>query len=274
MLLELHCHSTCSDGTEPAFEVGLRAAGKDLAVFCLTDHDTTAGYADALRGLGEHAARALRGVEVSCTEDGRTVHVLCYDVAGDARWADVDALLAELAEARKQRVRVIGANLRVHFGLPIDVEPIVAEAARRSVGRPDVAALLVSQGFVTTRDEAFGKFLFDGGPGDPPHRICPIAELLERVRAAGGRAALAHPHLYGDRGVAWLRRHKDAGLDGVEAFYGTYDPAERTRWLSVAADLGLTATGGSDWHGPGTARDLGAEIPTPYAERTLAWLAR
>lgn len=243
-------------------------------MFCLTDHDTCAGHADAVLGLGEHAARALRGVEVSCTEDGRTVHVLCYDVAGDARWGDVDALLAELAEARKQRVRVIGANLRVRFGLPVDVEPIVAEAARRSVGRPDVAALLLAQGLVTSRDEAFSKYLYDDGPGDPPHRALSIAELMERVGAAGGRAALAHPHLYADRGVAWLRKHRDAGLSGVEAFYGSYDPGERARWLAVAADLSLTATGGSDWHGPGTARDLGAEIPTPYAERTLAWLGR
>lgn len=274
MLLELHCHSTCSDGAEPAIEVGRRAAGRDLAVFCLTDHDTTAGFAEAVAGLGDHAARALRGVEVSCTEGGRTVHVLCYDVAGDARWGDVDALLAELAEARKQRVRVIGANLRVRFGLPVDVEPIVAEAARRSVGRPDVAALLLAQGLVTSRDEAFSKYLYDDGPGDPPHRALAIGELMERVRAAGGRASLAHPHLYADRGVAWLRKHKDAGLDGVEAFYGSYDPGERGRWLATAADLGLTPTGGSDWHGPGTARDVGVEIPSPFAERILEWLAR
>lgn len=270
MLLELHCHSTCSDGAEAPAEVARRAVERQVALFCLTDHDTCAGF-EEVRAI---VPGALRGVEVSCTEDGRTVHVLCYDVAGDARWAEVDALLAELAAARVQRVRVIGANLRVRFGLAIDVEPIVAEAARRSVGRPDVAALLVAQGACSTRDEAFTKFLYDGGPGDPPHRRLPIAELLERVVAAGGRAALAHPHLYGDRGVTWLRRHRAAGLGGVEAFYGSYDAGERDRWLRLAADLGLVACGGSDWHGPGTARDVGLDLPSPHADRILAWLGR
>lgn len=271
MLLELHCHSTCSDGAEPAADVGRRAAERELALFCLTDHDTCGGHADAAAAAG---ARAMRGVEVSCTEDGRTVHVLCYDVAGDARWGAVETLLAELAEARKQRVRVIGAQLRVRFGLAVDVDAIVAEAGRRSIGRPDVATLLVAQGFATSKDDAFDRFLYDGGPGDPPHRRLGIGELLERVIAAGGRAALAHPHLYGDRGVTWLRRHRDAGLTGVEAFYGHYDPSERDRWLRVAANLDLVPCGGSDWHGPGTARDLGIDIPSPHAERILAWLGR
>jgi len=271
LLLELHCHSTCSDGAQAAAEVGRRAAERELALFVLTDHDTCAGYADAAAAVGP---RAMRGVEVSCTEDGRTVHVLCYDVVGDARWDAVDALLVELAEARKHRVAVIGAQLRVRFGLDVDVTPIVATAARRSVGRPDVAALLIAQGLASSKDDAFDRFLYDGGPGDPPHRRLSIGELMERVSAAGGRAALAHPHLYGERGVGWLRRHRAAGLGGVEAFYGTYDERERQRWLGVARDLGLVACGGSDWHGPGTARDVGMEIPDAYAAPILAWLGR
>ena len=270
MLLELHCHSTCSDGAEPAVEVARRAAARDLRLFCLTDHDTCAGSADAAAAFGPSAMRA---VEVSCTEDGRTVHVLAYDTgAGD--WAPVLELLAAQATARVERVRVIGAQLGARFGFALDVAPIVAEAERRSVGRPDVAALLVAQGHATSRDDAFDRFLYDGGPGDPPHRRLSIAELLERVTAAGGRAALAHPHLYGDRGVTWLRRHRAAGLDGVEAFYGHHDPAQQARWLSVAGSLGLVPCGGSDWHGPGTAADVGVDLPSPHAARVLAWLGR
>lgn len=271
VLLELHCHSTCSDGAEPAAEVGRRAAARDLRLFCLTDHDTCAGWADASAALPE---RAMRAVEVSCTENDRTVHVLCYDVAGGPGWADLEALLAELAVARKNRVKVIGAQLRLRFGLPVDTTAIELEAERRSVGRPDIAALLLAQGLVTSRDEAFSRYLYDGGPGDPPHKQVSIAALLELVRAAGGRAALAHPHLYGDRGVSWLRKHRAAGLDGVEAFYGHYDDRERARWLGIAKDLALTPTGGSDWHGPGTARDVGIDLPSPHAERVLEWLGR
>jgi hypothetical protein len=273
LLLELHCHSTCSDGAEPPAAVGARAAARDLALFCLTDHDTCAGHAEAAGALAE-PARALRAVEVSCTEDGRTVHVLCYDAAGGDGWREVEALLAAQAAARVDRIRAIGAALRIRFGLPVDVEQIVAEAERRVLGRPDVAALLVAQGHAASRDDAFDRFLYDGGPGDPPHRRLGIGELLERVTAAGGRAALAHPHLYKDRGVAWLRRHRAAGLGGVEAFYGHYDAAEQARWLAVAAQLDLVACGGSDWHGPGSARDVGVDIPSPHAERVLAWLGR
>jgi predicted metal-dependent phosphoesterase TrpH len=270
MLLELHCHSTRSDGAQPATEVARRAAERELALFCLTDHDTCAGSAEAAEIAG---ARAMRAVEVSCTEDGRTVHILCYDT-GTGDWAPVLELLAAQAVARVNRVRVIESQLRMRFGIDLDVAPILAEAERRSVGRPDVANLLVAQGHARSRDDAFDRFLYDGGPGDPPHRKLPIADLLERVRAAGGRAALAHPHLYGDRSVAWLRRHRDAGLDGVEAFYGAYDPGEQKRWLGVAEQLSLVPCGGSDWHGPGTARDVGIDIASPHAERILAWLLR
>ena len=91
MLVELHCHSTRSDGTDPAAEVGRRAAARDVALFCLTDHDTCAGTADAAAALPPE--RVLRGVEVSCTEDGKTVHVLCYDASASAGWADLEALL-------------------------------------------------------------------------------------------------------------------------------------------------------------------------------------
>ncbi len=275
MRIELHCHSTCSDGADAAGAVGDRAARRDLAVFCLTDHDTCGGCAAAAAPVG---AVALRGVEVSCTEDGRTVHVLCYDAAGasgePARWAAVEARLAELATARMHRVRVIGANLRMRFGISIDVEPIVAAAATRSVGRPDIAAALVAAGVVGSKDEAFTKYLKDGGPGDPPHRRVGIAEILELVRGAGGRAALAHPHVYADRAVTWLKRHRDAGLDGLEVHYGAYDAGERARWRDVATKLDLVATGGSDWHGPGTAADLGVEVPDGDGARVLAWLGR
>jgi predicted metal-dependent phosphoesterase TrpH len=269
--IELHCHSTCSDGADLAAAVGERAAARELAVFCLTDHDTCAGCASAAAPVG---AVAIRGVEVSCTEDGRTVHVLCYDAANDERWTAVEARLAELATARMHRVRVIGANLRMHFGLDIDVEPIVAQAATRSVGRPDVANALIAQGLVGSRDEAFSKYLKDGGPGDPPHRRVGIAEILELVRAAGGRASLAHPHVYADRAVTWLRKFRDAGLDGVEVYYGAYDAGERNRWRDVATKLDLIQTGGSDWHGPGTAADLGVEVPDDVGARVLAWLGR
>lgn len=271
VLVELHCHSTCSDGSAAAAEVGRRAAERAPAVFALTDHDTTAGYGDAAAAV----PAALRAVELTCSEDGRAVHVLVYDAAGDDRWSELETLLATQVAARRERLRAISARL-FHLGIVLDVEPILAAATRdhgRAVGRPDVASALVAQGHATSRDDAFNRFLHDGGPADVPLARLTIADGLAVVRAVGARASLAHPHQHGDRAAKMLRRHVKEGLDGVEAFYGRYDAGERNRWLSLADQLGLCATGGSDWHGEDGVR-LGVEIPDERGRVLLSWLGR
>lgn len=271
VLVELHCHSTCSDGSAAPAEVGRRAAERAPAVFALTDHDTCAGHSE----VSAACAGALRAVELTCAEDGRSVHVLVYDAAGDARWAELEALLATQIAARRERLRAIAAKL-FHQGIVLDLEPLLAAAGRehgRAVGRPDIANALVAQGHAASRDEAFDRWLHDGGPADVPLARLSIADGLAAVRAVGARASLAHPHQHGERAGRMLRRHVAAGLDGVEAFYGRYDPGERARWLGLADDLKLCATGGSDWHGEdGVA--LGVEIPDERGRRLLAWLGR
>jgi len=271
VLVELHCHSTCSDGAATPDEVGRRAAARAPAVFALTDHDTCAGHAAAAAAL----PAAMRAVELTCHEDGRAVHVLVYDAAGDPRWADLEAVLATQIAARRERLRKIATRLW-HLGVMLDVEPILAAATRdhgRVVGRPDIAAALVAQGTVATRDEAFSRWLHDGGPADVPLARLGIGDALEVVRAVGARASLAHPHQHGDRGPRLLKKFAAAGLGGVEAFYGRYDPGERGRWLAVADGLGLVATGGSDWHGePGV--QLGVDLPDQRGARLLEWLGR
>src|SRR5215468_1930162 len=126
MRFELHCHSTCSDGTESPVAVAARAAERQVAVFALTDHDTCAGSGVAVAG-----ARVIRAVELSCDDDGRTVHILAYDRGGP--WHLLETRLAAVREARRNRVRVMAARL-AQRGIAIDVEPIVAQADRRSVG--------------------------------------------------------------------------------------------------------------------------------------------
>jgi predicted metal-dependent phosphoesterase TrpH len=271
VLVELHCHSLCSDGTAAPAEVGRRAAARAPAVFALTDHDTCAGHAEAEAAC----AGAMRAVELTCAEDRRSVHVLVYDAAGDARWAELEALLATQQTARRERLRAIATRL-FHQGIVLDLEPLLAAAGRehgRAVGRPDVANALVAQGHCASRDEAFDRWLHDGGPADVQLARLSIADGLAVVRAVGGRASLAHPHQHGDRAGKMLRRHAAAGLGGVEAFYGRYDPGERARWLGLADELGLCATGGSDWHGEDGAA-LGVEIPDERGRRLLGWLGR
>lgn len=270
MLVDLHCHSTCSDGTAPPADVARRAAGRPLALFALTDHDSCAGHG----AIAAEVATAIRAVELTCYDDGRSVHVLIYDVAGQG-WPELEAVLVAQVAARRDRLRAIATRLW-HHGIVLDVEPILAAATAahgRSVGRPDIAAALVAQGVVASRDEAFSRWLSDGGPADVPLARLTIADALAVVRAVGARASLAHPHQHGDRAAKLLKRFARDGLGGVEAFYGHYDPGERQRWLTVADGLGLIATGGSDWHGEAGVQ-LGVELPDERGARLLGWLGR
>ncbi|MBP6631999.1 MAG: PHP domain-containing protein [Kofleriaceae bacterium] len=264
MRIELHCHSTCSDGALTPGAVAAQAAGAQLALFALTDHDTCAGSAEA-QPAGVPTRRA---VELSCDWNGRTVHILAYDTGG--AWHLLEDRLAEVREARRRRLRVMAAKLGQR-GITVDPEPILAAAGDRAVGRPDLARALVERGVVTSMQQAFTRFLRDGGPVDVPNRNLSIDEALTVGRAAGARLALAHPHLYGDRSVSLLQRYRDAGLDGLEAYYGHYDAGERTRWRDLASKLDLVCTGGSDFHQPGDPAP-GVEIDDAAWARLATWL--
>ena len=265
MRWELHCHSTCSDGTEDAARVGARAAERGVSVFALTDHDTCAAT-----GLAVENARSIRAVEMSCDDNGRTVHVLAYDTGGD--WASLEARLEAVRVARKHRMRVMGARL-AQRGITIDVEPLIAEADRKSVGRPDLARLMVAAGAATSLKDAFQRHLFDNGPVDVPHTALPIADAIATGRAAGAVMSLAHPHLYEDRAASLFERFQAAGLTGIEAWYGAYDPRERSRWIVLADKRGLVCTGGSDWHGPQEAHsEVGIDLPAERSDALGKWL--
>ena len=263
MRVELHCHSTESDGTEAPADVVARAAGRKIEMFALTDHDTCTP-------VDLPGARTVRAVEISCDEPktGRTIHVLAYD-RGHAGWADLDARLGALREARRNRLRVMAVRLEQR-GVRIDVDALLAAAKGRSVGRPDLARAMVAQGAASSMKDAFARHLYDGGPVDVPHHALPLPDALALGRAAGAAMALAHPHLYDDRSGHLLRKYKDAGLTGVEAFYGAYDPAERRRWIELADEQGLVCTGGSDSHDPGTLH--GVDLPADRAARLVDWL--
>jgi predicted metal-dependent phosphoesterase TrpH len=266
MRFELHCHSTCSDGTEPPEQVASRAAEREVRVFALTDHDTCAGSGVTVTG-----ARVIRAVELSCDDDGRTVHVLAFDRGGP--WSVLSAKLEAVREARRNRLRVMAARL-ARRGITIAVEALIADADRRSIGRPDLARAMVAAGAASSVKDAFARHLYDGGPVDVPHRALPLHEAIAIGREAGAAMSLAHPHLYDQRSAQYLRRHQADGLTGIEAYYGAYDPRERARWIALADQLGVTCTGGSDWHGPEAPNaPLGVDFPDDRSAALLAWLA-
>jgi predicted metal-dependent phosphoesterase TrpH len=269
MRFELHCHSTCSDGTESPDRVAARAAARKVEVFALTDHDTCAGSATA------HVpdAHMLRAVEISCDEQGRTIHLLAYD-RGGMGWTDLEAKLAEVRTARRNRMRVMGARL-AQRGIRVDVEPLIADAERsgRALGRPDLARLMIKAGVVSSLKEAFTRHLYDHGPVDVPHQSLTLVDALALGRSAYAAMALAHPHLYDELGALLLRRHCADGLEGVEAYYGVYSAAERGRWIEIADELGLVCTGGSDWHGPDEATiEPGVDLPDDRSKQLADWL--
>ncbi|HVK88124.1 MAG TPA: PHP domain-containing protein [Kofleriaceae bacterium] len=266
MRFELHCHSTCSDGTESPSQVAARAGERGVEVFALTDHDTCDGSAAAVVA----GARLIRGVEMSCDDNGRTIHVLAYDRGGD--WAPLQARLDGVRLARINRLRVMAARLE-HRGIRIDVEALIAQAGERAVGRPDLARAMVAAGAATSMRDAFSRHLYDGGPVDVPNVALPLVEALALGRSANAALALAHPHLYDERGVQLLRAYRDDGLTGVEAFHGMYDARERGRWIALADQLGLVCTGGSDWHGPDDAMvQPGVDLPAERSDALLRWL--
>jgi predicted metal-dependent phosphoesterase TrpH len=265
MRVELHCHSTCSDGTLAPAAIAARAAGRKVELFALTDHDTCAGTAEAV----PQGARVLRATEVSCDDGHGTVHVLAFDTGG--AWHELEALLTQVRESRRQRLRTMAERLGER-GLNVDVEALITRADGRTVGRPDLARAMVEQGAVKTVKQAFDKHLYDGGPVHVRHQGLTLSQVLATGRAAGARLALAHPHLYGDRAVNMLRSHREAGLEAVEAWYAAYDRREREHWIGVARDLDLVVTGGSDFHTPGDA-EPGVDLPEAEAARLLHWLS-
>jgi 3',5'-nucleoside bisphosphate phosphatase len=270
--VELHCHSTFSDGSEAPAAVAARAAAREVELFCLTDHDSCKGTEATRAALP--GRRVLRGVELSCVEHKRTVHVLLYDVAGDERWAVVEEALTQQAAARRHRLRNIAARLE-RLNVRIDVEAILAGAGERTVGRPDIARAVVAAGGASSMQEAFTRYLHDGGPADEPVARLSVADGLALAAQAGARASLAHPHILGELARPLIRKHKSAGLTGIEAFYGVYREADRRDWCEFAEREGLVCTAGSDFHGTGLPEitDVGVDLPQPWADKLMAWLA-
>jgi predicted metal-dependent phosphoesterase TrpH len=270
--IDLHCHSTCSDGSFPADEVARRAAAFGVSLFCLTDHDTFAGYAATLEPLSD--VRVLRGMELSCKDHGRTVHLLLYDIQDGPGLEALRARTETIFVARTHRLREICERL-AKLGHHLDAEAILAQT-HGVPGRPAVAKALVQAGICTSMKEAFTRFLRDGGPADVPVDRVSLREGLDLGLGAGAKASLAHPHMYSDYAIveSMCRRHREHGLGGLEAFYGRYGKAERTGWLRLTDKLDMVATGGSDFHGeavPEVTRP-GIEIDGSRGEALLRWL--
>ncbi|MFI9747548.1 PHP domain-containing protein [Streptomyces sp. NPDC052494] len=249
MRIDLHTHSTASDGTDSPAELVRNAAAAGLDVVALTDHDTTRGHAEAIAALPE-GLTLVTGAELSCRLDGVGLHMLAYLFDPEE-----PALLAERELVRDDRVpraRAMVGKLQ-ELGVPVTWEQVARIAGDGSVGRPHVAEALVELGVVPDVSGAFTPdWLADGGRAYVgKHELDPI-EAIRLVKAAGGVTVFAHP-LAVKRGEvvpeSAIARLADAGLDGIEIDHMDHDEATRARLRGLAKELGLLATGSSDYHG-------------------------
>jgi len=267
--IDLHVHSSASDGTDPPAEVARRAAAAGLDVVALTDHDTMAGIAPAAAALPP-GLTLVPGLELSCLDKGRSMHLLGYlcDPGDPALAAETELI----RDDRVHRAKAMVARL-AELGAPVTWEQVAAIAGDAVVGRPHIARALAEAGVVATPADAFtAEWIADGGRAHVGRYAPDAARGIALVRAAGGVPVLAHPRSPGyeiaDEVVAGLAA---AGLAGLEVFHPDHDHSERMRLTQLANSLDLVMTGGSDDHGAFNDSGLGSETTPPEQyERLLA----
>ena len=243
--IELHCHSAASDGTYPPSRVVAMAAARGVRVLALTDHDTTAGIAEAVRAATGFGMGLISGVELTCSVTRGEVHLLGYFVAvGNAPFQEQ---LARFRGGRDARGQAIVKKLN-DFGIPVRWERVKAIAGDGAVGRPHVGRALIEIGAAATIDDAFDRYLGRGRPAHVERQALLPADAVQLVRAAGGVPVLAHPLSVNDL-EATLAEMIPAGLLGIEAFYGAYSPEQRASLAAIAASHNLITTVGNDFHG-------------------------
>lgn len=251
-MIDLHLHTTASDGRSTPEALVREAAAAGIAILAVTDHDTVAGVRAARAAAATLAIEVVTGIEITAVHDGRDVHVLGYFI--DDEDPDLLAFLRAQRADRERRVTEIAARLAA-AGTPIDVAPILAgarESRGRAVGRPQVAAALVAAGHAVDISDAFDRFLSPGRPAFVERRGSSPSDVIDRIARAGGVSSLAHPGKTGiDDEIQTLMA---SGLHAVEAFHPDHTPEDTARYAELASRFGLLVTGGSDYHGPGSGR--------------------
>ena len=251
MRVDLHLHTTASDGLlEPAALVSAVQAAS-LQVFSVTDHDTVDALPEVEAQARALGLRLIPGIELSAMWHSVEFHILGYFV--DPADATLLAFLQARREARRTRLQAMLNRLRA-LGMMVEADEVLARAQDGNVGRPHVARLLVERGFVASTDEAFERYLGDGRPAYVPRPDVTVGDAIQAIHDSGGLASLAHPGLHNrDDAVPDL---VGAGLDAIEAYHVCHSAGITGHYRRLAARGGLLLTGGSDFHG-GTGRDHG-----------------
>lgn len=245
MRIDLHMHSTFSDGLFSPTELVEKAVEKSLDAISLTDHDCVDGVGEAVAAGREYGVEVLSGVELSCEFRGRDLHILGYGV--DPDHAGFQNMLERFRDTRERRGLQIIEKLN-DLGIPIEANDVMVKSGKGALGRPHIAAVLAEKKFVSSPTEAFDKYIAEGGPAYVPKYKMDPKDAIGHIRRAGGLAFMAHPGIFlkdMDEMSALLAE----GFDGVEVYHPKHDEKTVATLTSVAAANGLLISGGSDYHG-------------------------
>ncbi len=254
---DLHCHSTCSDGSLSPDALVRLAKESGLSGISITDHDTIDAYADGMVLANELGLKWVPGVEFSAVHKGVSVHVLAY--AFSLKSVSLKRFCAKHSIRRQERNAGILDRLAKR-GMPVSYKELFSDTIASSVGprkiagRPHIAQVMVNKGYVSTVREAFDKYLAEGMSCYDPGQAISVEETIEYIHAAKGLAVIAHPHLIRNAPIeeALLRMP----FDGIEGYYGNFHRSQEARWIALAGGKKWMVTGGSDFHG-----DIRPKIP-------------
>lgn len=267
---DLHTHSSASDGTLVPAELVRRAAGAGVEVLALTDHDTTAGLAEAGRAAAAAGIRLVSGVEVSVTWNAMTIHVV--GLGFDRDNTALQEGLARLRDFRDWRAAEIGRRLE-KAGIAGAFDGARRYSSGRLISRTHFARYLVEQGHAATVRDVFRKFLLRNKPGHVSGRWAVLEDAVRWITQAGGQAVIAHPARYGltrTKLRLLIGEFRECGGEGIEVVSGSHNSDECFTMARHARDFGMLASAGSDYHGPENPYvDLGRLMPLPYGSRPV-----
>ncbi len=268
--VDLHIHSSASDGRFSPAEIVARAAGEGLPIIALTDHDTVDGIPQALEALRQYSGlRVIPGVEISTDVPDGEVHVLGYFVDHDH--AHLQASLEVMRDSRWQRAREMVSRLS-DMGCTVTWDRVREIAGSGAVGRPHIARAMVEKGHVGSFKEAFSRYIGRDGPAYVERDKMTPAQAVALILTAGGLPVVAHPFTIPDP-EAIIAGLKPAGLVGLEVYYSGYTADETKHLVGIAGRYNLVTTGGTDYHGLESGADTrigGVDIPIEALERFLA----
>jgi len=273
-MIDLHTHTTASDGTDTPFELVNKALSAGITTLAITDHDTTSGWSQAIQALRAPLSLVL-GAEISTlTAEGISVHML--GLLFDGENPEMQEMLADSRDNRLPRMRKM-IELLAADGIAITMDDVISAAPiGATVGRPHLADALVKNGVVATRDEAFLELLHNDSKYYVTHAAPTPESAITCINRAGGVAVIAHPFA-SRRGetisVSTFKSLVDAGLHGIEVNHRDHSAEERRHLTQIADELGLIKTGSSDYHGNGKLNSLGENLTDPAQWERLESLA-